>query len=167
MTAHWNKRLHAELAARNIKGENKESLIDGFTKGRTGSAKDLTDAEARELIDRLPPIAHTSQAPSPPQSPQGGKREGKADGKADGKAVVEKVSWSKPDHNSPENTKRRRLFAMAYGIWGVSEDTRSRIKTWCETMGAGGTKRKFNEYTSAELSKLIGKFQKVIDSSKI
>jgi hypothetical protein len=53
MNAHYNKILHAELGKRGLM-EMKADIIGEFTNGRTNSSKELTDAEARELIRILP-----------------------------------------------------------------------------------------------------------------
>lgn len=61
---------------------------------------------------------------------------------------------------------RKQLMAMAYSIDKKPKD----MIAWCEKMGVGSgdkrVKRKFNEYTLAELIKLKMKYKKVVDFTK-
>lgn len=145
MTAYWNKRLHAELGARKITGQNKEYVIYGFTNGRTSSPKDLSDAEARELINSLPPPAEPPKeaAPKAAESP------------AAPKAAAKRKPYQ---HANPEaEPMRKRLIAMSYA---KGKDVQF-VKGWCEKQGVNGEKKKFNDYTVAELKKLSITFQKI------
>lgn len=147
MTAYWNKRLHAELALRGLTGDKKEYAIYGFTNGRTSSSKDLSNAEARELIASLP------KAPQAPLNPP---EEGESE-----KAT--KKPWTPP--NLEAEPMRKRLIAIAYS---KGKDAKY-VKDWCERQGVTVktedgeqvVKKKFNEYTVADLKKLEAVFKKI------
>ena len=135
MTAYWNKRLHAELAARGLTGEKKEYAIYGFTDGRTSSSKDMSDAEARELIARLPPPPKRAEEAMPPKEP--------------------KQAWTPPN---PEAAPMRR-YMLRLGM-EKGKDFKF-TKGWCEKQGVDGAKKKFNAYTVAELKKLSKIFKPI------
>lgn len=52
MNLQQNKQLHTLLSANGLMAE-KANIVLGFTDGRSESSRDLTDEEARELIDYL------------------------------------------------------------------------------------------------------------------
>lgn len=70
---------------------------------------------------------------------------------------LQAIQAAKPAVNDECDRKRKRLIGMAYGI-GENADF---AKAWCEKYGVFQTKKKFNEYSSTELSALIAKFEKV------
>lgn len=105
MNAYWNKILHAELSAQGITGENKGFCIYGFTNGRTSSSKELSDAEARELVLSLQRIKKEVPKADAPYQP--------------------------PDDVA--NNRRRQLLAVGYDVgwskeriieWATADGTR-------------------------------------------
>ncbi|MBX2903109.1 MAG: hypothetical protein KF872_06075 [Chitinophagales bacterium] len=71
--------------------------------------------------------------------------------------LIERLKNIVGNKDAELDAKRKRLIAMAFSMGGDVNFA----KKWCEKYGTGGTKKKFNEYTSKELSALIAKFQKV------
>lgn len=70
---------------------------------------------------------------------------------------LQAIQAAKPAVNDECDKKRKRLIGMAYGIG----ENAAFAKAWCEKYGVFQTKKKFNEYSSTELSALIAKFEKV------
>jgi hypothetical protein len=124
MTPTQNKIVHGILAKRGLM-DMKESIVRQFTQGRTSSSADMTDEEAKHLINNFNNV-----------SP----------------AV-------KPIVNDALDKKRKQLFAMGYSIG----EQPAFVKNWCETMGVGNDKRKFNDYSHSELIALVAKFKKVVE----
>jgi len=54
MNPRLNKQLHTLLALQGLK-EQKAELVSGVTEGRTSSSSDMTDDEARKLIEAIKP----------------------------------------------------------------------------------------------------------------
>ncbi len=108
----------------------KSQMVGGATGGRTESSKDLYYNEAADLIKQL-------QAMQPVQQ------------------------W-KPKEGEQQ---RRKIIAIAYNMrWeipnpkgGKPKADMQRINEWCTVYGFG--KKKLNEYTAAELPKLVSIFE--------
>lgn len=88
MNLQQNKQLHTLLSANGLMAE-KANIVLGFTQGRSESSKDLTDSEARELINYL------QQASPRPLSARGG--EGEASNKMRRKIIslAYEMHWAK------------------------------------------------------------------------
>ena len=54
MNPRLNKQLHSLLTLQGLK-EQKAELVSGVTEGRTSSSSDMTDDEARKLIEAIKP----------------------------------------------------------------------------------------------------------------
>lgn len=151
MNATLNKRLHAVLAAHNLTGEKKEYAIYGFTNGRTSSSKDLTDAEAQVFISKLEEQIPKAHDPTKADEPQGSLNPlGIAQG-------MKFDKWGKPIPNPEAEPMRRYMLKLGYEKGKDPKFT----KGWCERQGVNGEKKKFNDYTVAELKKLSEIFSSI------
>ena len=75
---------------------------------------------------------------------------GEPEGSADGKPYVPKDKWGKPIPNPAAEPMRRYMLKLGYEKGKDPKFT----KGWCERQGVNGEKKKFNDYTVAELKKL-------------
>jgi hypothetical protein len=146
MNAILNRRFYAVLAGAigHLKGEQhddaKADIIRLHTQNKKHSAADLTDAEAEAIItavqDMTPSVPQRGKpvAESPPSGDLGGKRD----------------KWGKPIPNPEAEPMRRYMLKL-----GMQKGKDFKFtKGWCERQGVNGEKKKFNDYTVAELKKL-------------
>lgn len=140
MNHEQNKKLHALL---NQKGllENKANIIAGITKGRTESSKELSFDETRLMITWLQTMPDLRRA--------------------------QDDTLRQAQHDK-ENRMRRKIISMAHeigwhnlvnGKWVI--DMRS-LNNWC--LQHAYIKKELNQFTAAELPKLVSQFERVYKS---
>ena len=125
------KQLHTLLHKQNLT-HHKAEMVGGATNGRTESSKELHYNEAADLIKQL-------------------------------QAMQPVVQW-KP---KPGELQRRKIIAIAYNMgWeipnpqgGKPKADIKRINEWCIKFGFGH--KPLNQYTTAELPKLVSVFETV------
>ena len=117
----FNKQIHALLAKANVM-EQKAAIVSSFSNGRTQSSRELSHAEAFEMV----------------------------------KWLLTQVTDTTPCSHK----MRRKIISMAHQMhWhlpGTQQVDMPRLNTWCNTFGFG--KKKLNDYTYAELPKLVTQF---------
>jgi hypothetical protein len=154
MNAILNRRFYAVLAGAigHLKGEQhddaKADIIRLHTQNKKHSAADLTDAEAEAIITAIQDVAAT-QPKATLNPPEGGKPIAESPLSADlGGAKRDK--WGKPIPNPEAEPMRRYMLKL-----GMQKGKDFKFtKGWCEKQGVNGEKKKFNDYTVAELKKL-------------
>lgn len=130
-----NKMLHGLLNKTGLMAD-KANIINGITKGRTESSKELSFDEARLMITWL----KTQASPRP--SPKG---EGDAANRMRRKIIsmAHEMGW----HN------------LVNGKWQI--DMRS-LNNWC--LQHSYLKKELNKYATTELPKLVSQFEQVYKS---
>lgn len=116
------QRIHTLLRACNMQAQ-KQNLVAGFSNGRCESTKDLTFAEAAQLINYLQQEANKNDA---------------------------------------ANRMRRKIIAICHSLKWENTNGSVNIETlnkWC--LKHSYLKKKLQEYTCAELPKLVSQVQKI------
>jgi ribosomal protein L44E len=134
-----NRKLYALLQAAGIPRDQKETLCQSFSSGRTTHLGQMTDAEQRELFSHLQRQANRTAQP-----------------------VVRHIS---PEQVRTEK-QRKKLIAVARSMgWevigpnGLRQADMQRIYRWVEQYGY--LHKHLNDYTADELPKLLSQFEMV------
>lgn len=131
---HLNRQLHALLHSTGLL-HRKAELVEGFTRGRSSSSKDMNHYEAIDMINYLQaqPKAHLASLTT-----------------SDDKAAADKM--------------RKKIISLAWQMnW--TKDGRAdmaRISHWAEQYGY--LHKPLNNYTYKELPKLLTQFQAIFKS---
>ncbi|MFB9862387.1 phage protein GemA/Gp16 family protein [Rufibacter immobilis] len=143
MRPEQNRRLHFllnELGLMDYKAE----LVEQHSATKSTSSKDLTPQEAKALIDHLE------------------------------RSKTRQSRDQRPQQRTPEEKMRRKIFAICYTIGWIEGDSkedramnRAKIDSFCTRNSY--LKKPLNDYTLAELPKLVSQFElikKHVEQSK-
>jgi hypothetical protein len=134
---------------------SKEELVEGFTEGRTGSLKDLSDGELREIVLQLNGRTSTplSNRTSTPLS-------NRTSTPLSNRTSTGFASTSLSDRSATDVKRDKMRKAIISNFKFIDKTTGDAI-AWAEKYGCNGVKRKFNEYTTQELYVLIQNAEKM------
>jgi hypothetical protein len=125
-----NQQLHKLLAEAGLTNE-KATLADEFSNGRTSRTSELYTTECDALIRHL------------------------------AAALGQRVLAPTPEQEEQSDRMRRKILSLAHEMrWhlpGTSKVDMARVNAWCDTYGY--KKFHLNQYTHAELTKLVSQFK--------
>jgi hypothetical protein len=147
-----NKQLHALINQTSMQ-QAKPYLVESFTNGRTSSTKDMTQYEAIELVRHLKAMLANKQQPNTSPKPMA-------------QAIKAAI---KPDAERANNM-RKKIIALAHQMgWSAYHPVSGRkvadmahINEWCTKYGY--LHKPLNDYTLAELPKLVTQFDNLYKS---
>ncbi|MBD2769725.1 hypothetical protein IC235_17685 [Hymenobacter sp. BT664] len=131
ITAPQNRRLHQLLNQAGISGEDKQALVYAFTNENSTSSKHLLSVQAQGLIQHLEEQLGLA------------------------------VTAPTPEQEEASDKMRRKMISLCHEMrWyidGTGKVDMNRLNGWCQARGFG--KKVLNQYTYAELTKLLSQFK--------